>query len=161
MAAAGFQSRSLSSRFPYVWRHISLLKMCWVRHIKLNICFLPQTLWHLAYVCLSRLYKVKTKQQTKITNKYTKKQTKTNKQTNNSKQISSSQRQLQEFFFIRLRLSSSTCISVVRAFAHGAMGRRIVPSWRTHWAISRSIQFSTTDVRKDVVCLILYVGWSL
>ena len=30
--------------------------------------------------------------------------------------------------------------SVVRAFAHGAMGRRIDPSWWTHWAISRSSQ---------------------
>ena len=26
----------------------------------------------------------------------------------------------------------------VRAYAHGAMGRRIDPSWWTHWAISRS-----------------------
>ena len=26
------------------------------------------------------------------------------------------------------------CGSVVRAFAHGAMGRRIDPSWWTHWA---------------------------
>ena len=32
------------------------------------------------------------------------------------------------------------CSSVVRAFAHGAMGRRIDPSWWTYWAISRSRQ---------------------
>ena len=30
------------------------------------------------------------------------------------------------------------CSSVVRAFVHGKMGRRIDPSWWTHWAISRS-----------------------
>ena len=30
------------------------------------------------------------------------------------------------------------CSSMVRAFAHGAMGRRIDPSWWTHSAISRS-----------------------
>ena len=45
---------------------------------------------------------------------------------------------------------------VVRAFAHGAMGRRIDPSWGwTHWAISCSSQCST----KAVVCVILSVGW--
>ena len=30
------------------------------------------------------------------------------------------------------QLVGATCSSVVRAFAHGAMGRRIDPSWRTH-----------------------------
>ena len=30
------------------------------------------------------------------------------------------------------------CSSLVRAFVHGAMGRRIDPSWWTHWVISRS-----------------------
>ena len=40
-----------------------------------------------------------------------------------------------------------------------AMGRRIDPSWWTHWAISRSSQCSTTGVRKAVVCVILSVGW--
>ena len=34
--------------------------------------------------------------------------------------------------------------SVVRAFAHGAMGHRIDTSWWTHWAISRSSQCSMT-----------------
>ena len=53
------------------------------------------------------------------------------------------------------------CSSVVRAFAHGAMGRRIDPSWRTHWAISRSRQCSTTGVTKAVVCVILSVGWCI
>ena len=38
------------------------------------------------------------------------------------------------------------CSSVVRAFAHDAMGRRIDPSWWTHWAISRSNQWSYTKI---------------
>ena len=46
------------------------------------------------------------------------------------------------------------CSSVVREFTHGAMGRRIDPSW----AISRSNQCSTTGVTKAVVCIILSVG---
>ena len=46
--------------------------------------------------------------------------------------------------------------SVVRAFARGAMGRRIDPSWWTHWAYSRSSQWSTT-----VVYAILSVGWCI
>ena len=46
------------------------------------------------------------------------------------------------------------CSSVVRAFAHGALGRRIDPSW----GISRSSQCSTTGVTKAVVCAILSVG---
>ena len=36
---------------------------------------------------------------------------------------------------------------MVRAFAHGAMGHRIDPSWWTHRAISRSNQCSMTGVR--------------
>ena len=39
---------------------------------------------------------------------------------------------------------------MVRAFAHGAMGRRIDPSWWTHGAISRSSQCSTTGVTERV-----------
>ena len=50
------------------------------------------------------------------------------------------------------------CSSVVRAFTHCAMGRRIDPSWWTHWAISRSGQCSTTCVTKAMVCVILSVG---
>ena len=50
-----------------------------------------------------------------------------------------------------------TC-SVVRAFAHGAMGHQIDPSWWTHWDISHSIQCSTTGVTKAVVCVIMSVG---
>ena len=55
----------------------------------------------------------------------------------------------------------SRCSSVVRAFAHGAMGRRIDSSWWTHWAISRSSQCPTTGVTKAVVCVILSVGWCI
>ena len=47
---------------------------------------------------------------------------------------------------------------MVRAFAHGVMGRRIDPSWLTNWAISRSSQCPTTGVTKAVVCVILSVG---
>ena len=53
------------------------------------------------------------------------------------------------------------CSSVVIAFAHGAMGRRIDPSWWTHRAISRSSQCFTTGVTKVMACAILYVGWSI
>ena len=53
------------------------------------------------------------------------------------------------------------CSSVVRVFAHGAMGCRIDPSWWTHWAISLSSQCSKTGITKDVVCVILSVGWCI
>ena len=43
----------------------------------------------------------------------------------------------------------ATCSSVVRVFAHG---RRINPSWWTHWAISSSSQCSMTGVTKAVIC---------
>ena len=41
------------------------------------------------------------------------------------------------FFICKLdpTLSGARCNFLVRAFAHGAMGRRIDPSWWTHWAI--------------------------
>ena len=55
-------------------------------------------------------------------------------------------------------LLGARCSSVVRAFAHGAMGRRIDPSWCTHWAISHSSQCPTTGVTKAVLCVILSVG---
>ena len=43
---------------------------------------------------------------------------------------------------------------MVKAFAHGVIGRRIDPSWWTHWAISRSSHCPTTGVTKAVVsCL--------
>ena len=48
--------------------------------------------------------------------------------------------------------------SVVRAFAHGVMGRRIDPSWWNYRAISHSSQCSTTGVTKVMVCVILSVG---
>ena len=47
---------------------------------------------------------------------------------------------------------------MVRAFAHGAMGRRIDPSWSEPTAISRSSQCSMTGITKAVVCVILSVG---
>ena len=50
------------------------------------------------------------------------------------------------------------CSSEVIALAHGTMGRRIDPSWWTHWAISCSSQCPTTGVTKTVVCIILSVG---
>ena len=48
--------------------------------------------------------------------------------------------------------SGARCSSVVRAFAHGVMGRRIDLSWWTHWAISLSSQCFTTGVTKYVLC---------
>ena len=64
------------------------------------------------------------------------------------------------FFFFGFVFLSFTFFggSVVRAFANGSMGRRIDPSWWTHWAISRSSQCSTTGLAKAVVCVILPVG---
>ena len=46
---------------------------------------------------------------------------------------------------------------MVRVFAHGAMGRRIDPTW----AISCSSQCSTNGVTNAVVCAILSVGWCI
>ena len=58
--------------------------------------------------------------------------------------------------------TEARCSSVVRAFTHGAMGHLIDPSWvKTHWAISRSSQCSTTGVIKAMVCAILSVGWCI
>ena len=31
VAAAGFLSRYLNGHLPYVWRHVTVNKMCWVR----------------------------------------------------------------------------------------------------------------------------------
>ena len=59
--------------------------------------------------------------------------------------------------FLLLLSFPLSCSSVVRAFAHGAIGRGIDPSWWTHWAISRSSQCPTTGVTKAVVCVILSV----
>ena len=51
---------------------------------------------------------------------------------------------------------------MVRAFAHGAMGRPIDPSWSGPIALfNHSSQCSTTGVTKAVVCVILSVGWSI
>ena len=52
--------------------------------------------------------------------------------------------------FYKQTNKGARCSSVVRAFAHGAMGRRVDPSWWTHRAISRSRQCSTTGVTNAV-----------
>ena len=59
---------------------------------------------------------------------------------------------------VLIHIGGARCSSVVRAFAHGAMGCRTDPSWWTHLAISRSSQCSTTGVPKAVVCVILSIG---
>ena len=46
---------------------------------------------------------------------------------------------------------------MVRTFVHGAMGRRIDPSWVR--PISRSSQCFTTGVTKAVVCVSPSVGY--
>ena len=46
---------------------------------------------------------------------------------------------------------------MVRTFAHGSMGRRIIPLRWNHWDISRSSQCRRTGVTKAVVCVILSV----
>ena len=56
-------------------------------------------------------------------------------------------------------LAGARCSSVVRVFAHGAMGCRIDPSWWIHWAISLSSQCSMTGVTKAMVCIRLSCLW--
>ena len=51
------------------------------------------------------------------------------------------------------------CSSVVRAFAHGAMGRRIDPSWGG--PIELYLVPASAGVPKAVVCAILSVGWCI
>ena len=46
---------------------------------------------------------------------------------------------------------------MVRAFAHGAMGCRIDPSWCTHLAISRFSECSMTGVTKAMVCGMMHI----
>ena len=55
-------------------------------------------------------------------------------------------------------LEGARCSAVIRALAYGVLGRRIDPSWWTHWAISPSSQCSTTGLTKAMVCVILSVG---
>ena len=51
---------------------------------------------------------------------------------------------------------------MVRAFAHGAMGRRIDPSWGGPIELFLvPYQCSTTGVTKAGVCIILSVGWCI
>ena len=54
------------------------------------------------------------------------------------------------------------CSSVVRPFAHGAMGHRIDPSWGGPIELFLvPNQCPTTRVTKAVVCSILSVGWCI
>ena len=46
--------------------------------------------------------------------------------------------QIKYVLYHALLFEGTRCSSVVRAFAHGVMGRPIDPSWWTHWAISCS-----------------------
>ena len=59
--------------------------------------------------------------------------------------------------------TGSVLVWFQRALFHmsGVMGRWIDPSWWTHWAISRSRQWSITGVTKAVVHVILYVRWCI
>ena len=50
------------------------------------------------------------------------------------------------------------CSSVVIAFAHGAMGRRIDPSWGEPTEL---FLVPASGVTKAVVCAILSVGWCI
>ena len=59
------------------------------------------------------------------------------------------------------RMRRARCSSVVRAFAHGAMVRRIDSSRWTHRAMSGCSQCSTTGATNAVVCAILSVGWCI
>ena len=52
------------------------------------------------------------------------------------------------------------CSSVVRAFAHGAMGRRIDPLDPLSYFSFQPVH-TTTGVTKAVVCAILSVGWCI
>ena len=55
-------------------------------------------------------------------------------------------------------LEGARCSAVIRAFAYGVLGRRIDPSWWTHWAISQSSQCSTTGLTKAMVCGMMYIS---
>ena len=50
---------------------------------------------------------------------------------------------------------------MVRAFVHGAMGRRIDPSWGEPIELFLVPASPTTDVTKVMVCAILSVGWCI
>ena len=66
-----------------------------------------------------------------------------------------------ELICVICNVMGSRCSSVLRAFAHGAMGHWIDPSWWTQWAISRLSQCSMTAVTKAIICIILSVGWCI
>ena len=63
---------------------------------------------------------------------------------------------------IRIRVQSWTRDvrrrSVVRAFAHSAIGHHIDPSWRVYFSIPRSSHWSKTGVTNAVVSVILFMG---
>ena len=61
------------------------------------------------------------------------------------------------YMYVCIYANMYVCMYVYLCMYHGAMGRRIDPSWWTHWAISRSSQCPTTGVTKTVVCVILSV----
>ena len=50
---------------------------------------------------------------------------------------------------------------MVRAFAHGAMGRRIDPSWGEPIELFLVPASAPRRVAKAVVCAILSVGWCI
>ena len=50
---------------------------------------------------------------------------------------------------------------MVRAFAHGAMGRRIDPSWGGPIELFLVPASAPRRVTKAVVCAILSVGWCI
>ena len=50
---------------------------------------------------------------------------------------------------------------MVRAFAHGAMGRRIDPSWGESIELFPVPASAPRCVTKAVVCVILSVGWCI
>ena len=56
-------------------------------------------------------------------------------------------------------LQGAKCSSVVRAFAHGAMGRRIDPSWGGPIQLFLVSANAPQLVTKSMVCAILSVGW--
>ena len=57
-------------------------------------------------------------------------------------------------------IGGERCSIVVRAFAHGAMGRRIDPSWDGPIELFL-VPASQTGVTNAVVCVILSVGWCI
>ena len=55
----------------------------------------------------------------------------------------------------------ASCSSVVKAFAHGAMGRRIDLSWGEPIELFLVPASAPRPVTKAVVCAIMSVGWCI